>query len=422
MDLLDGSRIHASRFAVDALAEAVISVEITTAERLVTIEREWRDLVGRAVVDNAFLEPALVAAAAGAGAAAIVVLLAWSAPRAGEPSRLIGVWALARQRLFGLLPVAVLTTPVSDHAFLGNPVLDGGAATEALSAMLDALAAEPSLPKLLVVGSLDAAGPAAAVFAGTLARRNAPITLLETRQRPALWKTVEGSGAAPVSSSRAKSLRRRRQRLAGQGEVVCARYDEVAGLGPVVEEFLTLEASGWKGRRSRRGRAILREPSLAAFFRAAIVGLASRGQARITALRLDGRAIAMQLTIRSGGTAFAWKSAYDETLRAYAPGFLLHREVTSDLLADPDLSRVDSCNHDDTGHMAEFWAGRRDVSDLLVDVRPHRTMAFALASTVLHLHRRSLQAARYGRSLLRSAWPRAAAASPGAGQAGGGSS
>lgn len=388
----------AGSLAAGGLAATALSVEITTPERLVTIEREWRDLVGRALAANAFLEPAVIAAAAGAGATTIHTLLVWSGP-----TRLIGVWALAQQRAFSLLPARILKTPIHDHAFLGTPVLDREAAAEALSGLLDAIASEPALPKIVTIGSLDAAGPVAAIFAEVLAQRGLPSVRLETRLRPALLKTEAGSGASPVSASRAKGLRKRRKRLSLLGVVDYTRHEGAVDLGLAVEEFLTLEASGWKGRRSARGRAILRAPSVTSFFRSAIAALAVRHQIRITALRLDGRAVAMQVTLRSGATAFAWKSAYDEELRACAPGLLLHLEVTEGFLADPELSAVDSCNHHDTGHMAEFWAGRRAVSDLIIDVRPRRTVLFELISGVEAARRRLLEAARYGRSLLRAA-------------------
>lgn len=408
VELLDEPRRRAGDLVMEGLAEAVLSIEITTPERLATLEREWHDLSGRALADNAFLEPSLIAAAGAAGAAEIAVLLAWSAPRPGAPSRLVGLWAMARQQAFPLLPVRMLKTPVLDHAFLGTPVLDRDDAVEALASMLDAVAADLSLPKLLSIGCLDTAGPVAAVFADVLTRRGSPCTRLETRLRPSLLKAVPGCSTSPVAPSRAKALRKKQQRLAKQGTVACTRHDSGAEVGPAIEEFLALEASGWKGRRSSRGQAILRAPALAAFFRSAVTALATRRQARITALRLDGRAIAMQVTIHSGETAFTWKSAYDEALRACAPGLLLHQEVTCGLLADPTLSAADSCNHHDTGHMAEFWAGRREVSDFIVDVRPRRTAVFGLVSTVELVHRRLREAARHGRDLLRAARHRSA--------------
>ncbi|WP_332684201.1 hypothetical protein [Bosea sp. (in: a-proteobacteria)] len=63
VDLLHEPRGRAGGRAMEELAAAEISVEITTPERLATLEREWRDLVGRALAANAFLEPAVIAAA-----------------------------------------------------------------------------------------------------------------------------------------------------------------------------------------------------------------------------------------------------------------------------------------------------------------------------------------------------------------------
>jgi len=393
-----GRRHQAAHFS-----EPVISVELTTPQRLATMEREWRDLVGRALADNAFLEPAVIAAAAVAGPTTIHVLLVWSAPSPNEQSRLIGLWALAHRRASALLRFPILKAPAHDHAFLGTPVLDRDAAGEALSNMLDAIAGNPSLPNILRIESLDAAGPIAAVFADVLARRRSPSAYLETRLRPALLKSQPDDGASSVSASRAKALRKRRRRLVSQGVVNYTQHENSDDIGQAVEEFLALEASGWKNQWSARGQAILRFPSVTTFFRTAIAALAARRLVRITALRLDGRAIAMQLTIHSGNTAFTWKTAYDEKLSTFAPGLLLHQEMTARLLADLELSVVDSCSRDDIGYMAEFWAGRRAVSDLFIDVRPHRTVLFGLISGAETMRRRLMDAARQGRSLLLTA-------------------
>src|SRR5690606_24741993 len=161
------------------------------------------------------------------------------------------------------------------------------------------------------------------------------------RLRPALHP---GREVAPLTGSRAKALRRRRRRLNESGQVACTTHLAAAEIGPALQEFLALEAAGWKGRAADRGPAILKAPALEAFVRAAVGGLAEAGLATITALRVDGRAVAMQLTIRSGGTAFTWKSAYDEGVGQLAPGIVLLQEVTAALLADRSLAGVDSCN------------------------------------------------------------------------------
>jgi CelD/BcsL family acetyltransferase involved in cellulose biosynthesis len=380
-------------------SEHVVCVELTTPRRFATMEREWLDLAGRALVDNAFLEPSLIVAAATAAPTTIHVLLAWSAPAPHIRSRLIGLWAVA-ERPPALRAIRILSTPVHDHAFLGTPVLDRDAAAAALSSMLEAIAGDPSLPHIVRIGSLDATGPVAAIFAALLAQRGFPSAQIETRLRPALFKPLSGCGASQLSASRAKALRKRHRRLGLLGVVAITRHDSADDMAAAVEEFIALEGSGWKAHRSSHGQAILRSPSVTTFFRTAVTMLAAHHRSRITALRLDGRAIAMQLTVYSGQTAFTWKTAYDESLRALSPGLLLHQQITAMLLADPEVSAADSCCHDDTGYMAEFWDGRRAVSDLLIDVRPRRTRMFALVAGIEIVRLRLRRTVRKARAML----------------------
>lgn len=203
-----------------------------------------------------------------------------------------------------------------------------------------------------------------------------------------------------VSASRAKALRKRRRHLGLLGDVDVTRHDSAGDIEQAVEEFLALEGSGWKARRSSHGQAILRFPEVARFFRTAVTALAADDRARITALRLDGRAIAMQLTLHSGKTAFTWKTAFDESLRACAPGLLLHQEITAALMADAEVDVADSCCHDASSYMAEFWQGRRAVSDLLIDVGPGPAWRFALVAGLETGRLRLRRAARRARAML----------------------
>lgn len=390
----DAARASAEPVEAARSSEDFLSVEITTPRRFATIGRAWQELGRRAIVANAFMEPALIAAAAATDCAEIHVLLVWGPPQEGAGSPLLGGWVLARRRASRILPFGVLKTPIHGHTFLGSPVLDRTAAAPALSAMLDAIASEPDLPKILNVESLDAAGPIAAVFAEVLAEKGLASAVIETRQRPMLAKADPGCTSHPVASSRHKALRRRRNRLAALGELTFTQHEDAEEVDTAFEEFLVLEAAGWKGRRSRRGQAILRNPDAACFFRRAVASLAARRLVRITALRLDGRAIALQVMLVCGDTVFGWKTTYDEAFRAGAPGLLLHEDLTERLLGDGNILSADSCSHDDSGPMGEFWTGRRSVCDVIIDVRPRRTAQLALLQTVSAGHLHLLKSAR----------------------------
>jgi CelD/BcsL family acetyltransferase involved in cellulose biosynthesis len=143
-----------------------------------------------------------------------------------------------------------------------------------------------------------------------------------------------------LSTHRRREYARLRRRL-GEGhhvaieaaadrETVLARFDE----------FLTLEASGWKGAG---GTALASDGARAAFAHAAVAARAAAGAARIHSLRVDGRAIASLVSFVCGETAFTWKIAYDESFARFSPGAQVMVAAIEGLLAEPEVSRLDSC-------------------------------------------------------------------------------
>ena len=57
-----------------------------------------------------------------------------------------------------------------------------------------------------------------------------------------------------------------------------------------------------------------------------------------------GEAIAAQVLMYCGATAYTWKTAFDVRLRKYSPGVLLVDRITDDLFAAPDIEAINSCS------------------------------------------------------------------------------
>ena len=88
-----------------------------------------------------------------------------------------------------------------------------------------------------------------------------------------------------------------------------------------MDELIRLHRLRWAGRpdvtlvsRSARGRA---------FYRAVLPKLVDEGIADIVSLRLDGRAIAMQVGFEVGGTYGYYQVAFDPAMARHEPGQLL---------------------------------------------------------------------------------------------------
>ena len=338
--------------------------------------RAIADLAGRAAEPNPFMHPAFItAAAAEHGPAAIAIIFAWRG-KARDPQALLGALALRKRRTPTRLWSASLEGRFHDFSFLSTPVVDAAAVEPVLTAMLEAMAGS-SLPKRLSLSLVGDEGPVMNGLQAVLRQRQTPLAVM-ARYRRALARSEDAAAFTPSASTR-KKLRQYRRRLAERGPVAVTRHQTPADVTTALEEFLQLEASGWKGRA---GTALISRAADADFARAAFPAMAATDDAIIEALRLDGKAAAIQILARSGPGYFTWKIAYDEALRDFSPGVLLVEDYTARLMADPAVALLDSCSHDDTGFMAALWKDRQPIADVIFDVRPGERAGTVLISAV----------------------------------------
>src|SRR4029077_7162495 len=135
-----------------------------------------------------------------------------------------------------------------------------------------------------------------------------------------------------------------------------AEPDAVAA---AIEDFFALEARGWKGKA---GTAAGLHAHIRGFITAAVNGLAAEGKVAVNRIFIDGRAIALTITLRSADTAWFWKIVYDETRAQHCAGVVLTLAGTEDLVEDTTLIRTDSCataNHPMIDHI---WRERLTLS------------------------------------------------------------
>ncbi|MGB3865093.1 MAG: GNAT family N-acetyltransferase, partial [Xanthobacteraceae bacterium] len=330
------------------------------------IAAAWRDLAARAS-SNVFMDPAALCAAQATGFAEVRVLLAWD--DAVTPRRLVGLWALRIRRIAPFWPLVLDSLPY-EYALLANPVVDPAFADAVIPAFLDAIRHDPDLPKVLHLHSFEQETPCYAAIRHELVRLGGAERMLAETSRP--YATRE-DGVKKSGSTR-KKLRQDFNRLSAQGcvDVVNVRAPDEAMAA--FEIFLALEQASWKGAR---GTALLCDAGDAAFVRQLMANLSAEGRASVALLRLDGQAVAAQVVMYGGDTAYTWKTAFDADYARYSPGALLVDKVTELLFADPSIHAIDSCSSED-GFMARLWTGHRGMVDMLVHVGPGTSAAFAL--------------------------------------------
>ncbi|MDO6460120.1 GNAT family N-acetyltransferase [Granulosicoccaceae sp. 1_MG-2023] len=172
------------------------------------------------------------------------------------------------------------------------------------------------------------------VHGGLSAPADAPAPLLSTLRttRTSAWFDCR-QDATPVPGKMRRNLRRLRKKC---GEVSVTVADTPETLAGAYQEFLRIEASGWKGDKKT---AIARDEDLRRFYEALQVRTAGLG-AEIHILHLDGQAVAAQLTLRSGGLLSLLKIGFDEAYAQVSPGSILLEETLTRAQADPATESV----------------------------------------------------------------------------------
>ncbi|ABA04616.1 conserved hypothetical protein [Nitrobacter winogradskyi Nb-255] len=345
----------------------------------------WDDLVRRAS-SNVFMNPVVLSAANESGFADVRVLLAWN-DGAGF-KKLVGIWAFQVRKISPMWPLVLEALPYN-YAFLSSPVVDPAFVRDVIPGFLSAIRDSRSLPKVISLKSLDAEEESFATLIETLNEQGCACLRMSDSTRP--FATPD-AGVKRSGSTR-KKLRQDWNRLsaAGSVDIVNLRAPDTR---EAFETFLELEAAGWKGAR---GTALLCRPADAAFARKMIAALAERGDASVALLRVDGRAIAAQVLMYCGATAYTWKTAFDPDYAKYSPGMLLIDRITDDLLTSADIEAVNSCSYEGS-FMAQLWVGRRRMADLLVNVGRDRSLAFSLEAA----RQRGYEQLRWFRDQVRS--------------------
>jgi CelD/BcsL family acetyltransferase involved in cellulose biosynthesis len=244
-----------------------------------------------------------------------------------------GLTVLAARRgdeLVGVLPLRraagrVLAAPANSHSPLSGSLADGEAAARAL---VDALLRERAARTDFLYGDR------ADFVLSDLCERRPSIARVVSEQ-----PYVDVSGdfdtyLAGLARKHRKEAGRLRRKLEAQGELRFEFADGSERLDELLEEGFAIEGSGWK---TENGTAIVSDPEARRFYTSVARWAADRGWLRLAFLRLDGRALAFDYCLDSGGSFYALKGGYDPEFRRFGPGTVLTYESIARAFADPGL-------------------------------------------------------------------------------------
>lgn len=318
-----------------------------------------------------------------------------------------------RSRLRFLLPFSVekpgfaIGTPIirawaNPFGPLGTPLVDGENAAETIDHLLDALARDNSqLPYVLVLPDIRLRGPFAQMFKAIAISRNLPVIATNPQQRPMLESLQDGETylKKAIKASHTREMRRQWGLIEKMGAVSYNVARQPQEIRLRMEEFLLLEASGWKGKKRS---AMLSDRYRAAFAREAINNLSEIDAARIHTIDFDGKAIASMIVLMMNGEAYTWKTAYDETFSRFSPGKLLVAYLTEWHLDDANIVRTDSCAMPDHPIMSRLWTEREEMGTLIVGLRQNSDREARQAASQLHLYQNTRNVARLIREKIMS--------------------
>lgn len=367
-----------------------LTVEVVRGDALGPHTAAWEELALHAADPNPFYEPAALTAALALlpEGKDVQVALVWAPnPLPKQPALLVALMPFVRHARWKGLPLTALATWKHLYAYLGTPLVRADAAEDAL----DALLAWARGQAQLIVWDTIASDTAFRHALTDAINRHALGAFTEERHTRAVFRPAADADAylaRAISGKKHKELRRQEKRL---GETGALAYEDAGDVDAFVDEFLALEARGWKAGTSMQG-----DPTARELFRAYCRGASARGRLQAWTLRVGGRAVAMKVNLRAGDGALAFKIAYDEELAKFSPGVLLELEHVRRLHAPGAPRWVDSgaaANHPMINHL---WRDRLGI-ETLVTSTGRRAGALALAALPL---------VRFARHLWKSHAPR----------------
>lgn len=125
-----------------------------------------------------------------------------------------------------------------------------------------------------------------------------------------------------------QNLNRSRRMIESLDDAEFSVVTEVDDVIRTFDEFIELEASGWKGGKGRprgdiqRPSAIVLNEKKRRFYESIVRAFAARGEVEIFCLRADRKLIGAEVWLVLGRTCFALKTAYDENFSRLSPGVM----------------------------------------------------------------------------------------------------
>ena len=248
-------------------------------------------------------------------------------------------------------------TWLHDHSFCGAPLVMRGYEHCFWTALMACLDQKPGQALFLHLPALPEGGVLDNALARVLVETLRASAIVERTERAMIASDLspEHYLAKAISTKKRKELRRQRNRLSELGKLTFERLEKTECIEPWIEQFLALDASGWKGEA---GSALKGNPASYTFFADTMYAASQAGKLERLALRLDGKPIAMLANFLTAPGAYSFKTAFDENYSRYSPGLLLQIE-NLEILNRKGIAWTDSCAVEGHSMIERIWREKR---------------------------------------------------------------
>ena len=358
----------------------VRQVDPATAES--EFVRRWRDLETRSIEGNAFRSPDLVIPALRLPVAGSEQPLALTVQSDDGDLLALGIFEVCRGNR--LLPMTHLRSWQSDFSLSDGLLVDRQHAEPALAALFQCVADHRdwngiAFENRTADSPLSDTLHSAAVQTGATWHEDWQIE----RAVIPVDEIPDGDVFSMYSKSRRKSLKRNIRRLQSNGAVSYRLVCPEPGDHQAVDEFLRLEALGWKGDE---GTALATDSEHEQFCRQLVDGFAANTRVVFGELCVDCRPIASTLNLLSGETLFAMKIGWDPALAECSPGTLSELCLLQHCRQLTGVQRVDSCAKPGS-YVDNIWPWRRTLTAGVFTTSMTSTLAASALGRIKQLKR-----------------------------------
>ncbi len=342
---------------------ARLRADLAGVDEAPSLAGPWAALCADLAEENPFFAPsALIPALQSYADEHVRLACVWS----GDD--LAGLWPVRKHRTYARLPLSSWSTWSHAHCYFGAPLVRNGYEKPVLTEFFTLLCEGGDGRSFARLDRIDRDGPIYAAAKEAAANEHRLCYEAGAIERALLQggASAEATIAVHVRKKKRKELGRLRNRLDEMGTVAFREITPADDVDEWTAAFLALEDRSWKGKERT---SLKSDEADARWFRETLAGAYASGTLHFLRLDLDGRPLAMLVTLLSKGAGYSLKICHDPEFDRYSPGVMIEIEAMRSLLSREDFRFADSCATPDHSMINGLWRARRIVTGLNVSGR-----------------------------------------------------